>query len=157
MEAPDERALRADLQRAVFRLGECEGRWHLKAIEWPFVLVSVMARDEIEFCFRFNCQNFPISAPTGGPWDMAVNTVLPFDLWPRGKGGRVSAVFRPDWKNGTALYLPCDRVSIEGHANWRNEMPSKIWRAADGLTQYLELIYDLLSSRDYAPPVRAAA
>lgn len=157
MQAPDERALRADLRRAVFRLGEFEGRWHLTSIDWPYVLVTVLARDEREFCFRFDCRNFPSSAPTGGLWDEAVNRMLPFDLWPRGQGGRVSAVFRTDWKNGTALYLPCDRVSLEGHSNWRREMPSKIWRPDDGLTQYLELVYDLLNCGDYAPPIRTAA
>ncbi len=157
MQAPDERALCADLEEPVFLLAEWEGRWRLVAIDWPYVLVTVRARDAWEFCFRFNCQNYPSSPPTGGPWDIDRNSILPFDQWPRGKGGRVSAVFRTDWKNGTALYLPCDRVSFEGHANWRNEMPSKIWRPDDGLTQYLELIYDLLNCGDYAPPVRAAA
>ena len=72
-------------------------------------------------------------------------------------GGRVSAVFRTDWKNGTALYLPCDRESFAGHENWRHEMPSKIWRPTDGVVQYLELVHELLQSRDYAPPLRPAA
>ena len=80
------------------------------------------------------------------------NEVLSFDLWPRGQGGRVSAVFRTDWKNGTALYLPCDRESRVGHDNWHHEMPSKIWCPDDGIIQYLELIHELLQSRDYAPP-----
>jgi hypothetical protein len=69
----------------------------------------------------------------------------------------VSAVFRTDWKNGTALYLPCDRESFAGHDNWRHEMPSKIWRPVDGIVQYLELVHELLQSRDYTAPVRAAA
>ena len=69
----------------------------------------------------------------------------------------MSAVFRTDWKNGTALYLPCDRESFVGHDNWRHEMPSKIWRPGDGIVQYLELVHELLQSRDYAAPVRAAA
>jgi len=60
-------------------------------------------------------------------------------------------------KNGTVLYLPCDRESLVGHDNWRREMPSKIWRPADGLVQYLELVHELLQSRDYAPPLRSAA
>ena len=36
----------------------------------------------------------------------------------------VSAVFRPDWKHGQCLYLPCDRMSIEGHDNWRTNIPT---------------------------------
>ena len=71
---------------------------------------------------------YPALAPTARPWDAERNVPLPFDRWPRGKGGRVGAVFRPDWKEGTALYLPCDRVSREGHENWRTETPTMIWR-----------------------------
>src|SRR6202035_267944 len=89
--------------------------------------------------------------PIPGPWDVERNEVLAFDLWPKGQGGRVSAVFRTDWKNGTSLYLPCDRESLTGHDNWRNQLPSKIWRSADGVVQYLELVHELLHSRDYAP------
>ncbi|EQD49663.1 hypothetical protein B2A_07588, partial [mine drainage metagenome] len=99
---------------------------------------------------------YPQAAPTGGPWDMNTNQVLPFDLWPRGRGGRVTAVFRTDWKRGTALYLPCDRESIVGHDNWNRDMPSKIWRPSDGIVQYLELVHELLQSRDYAQPLRPA-
>ena len=115
------------------------------------------ARDGREYVLRFNCAGYPQTAPTGGPWDLKTNQVLAFDLWPRGRGGRVSAVFRTDWKNGTALYLPCDRESLAGHDNWRHEMPSKIWHPADGIVQYLELVHELLHSRDYTAPVRAAA
>ena len=58
-------------------------------------------------------------------------------------------MFRPDWKGGTALYLPCDRESIAGHDNWRHEMPSKIWRPSAGIVQYLELVHELLNCADY--------
>ena len=66
-------------------------------------------------------------------------------------------VFRPDWKGGTALYLPCDRESIAGHDNWRHELPSKIWRPAAGINQCLELVHELLNCADYCPPLGAAA
>lgn len=157
MSAPDQRAFEADAAKAAFRLGQAEGRWRLIENTWPFVLVAVTAKDEREYVLRFNCLDYPQTPPTGGPWDPSRNAVLAFDLWPRGQGGRVSAVFRTDWKNGTALYLPCDRESFAGHENWRNEMPSKIWRPADGIVQYLELVYDLLNCRDYAPPLCTAA
>ena len=74
-------------------------------------------------------------------------TILPFNRWPRSKGGRLGTVFRPDWKGGTALYLPCDRESIAGHDNWRHELPSKIWRPAAGINQYLEFVHELLNCR----------
>jgi len=154
---PDQRAFEADAAKAAFRLGQAEGRWRLVAVTWPFAFFGVTAKDGREYVLRLNCTGYPQTAPTGGPWDMKTNQILTFDLWPRGHGGRVSAVFRTDWKNGTALYLPCDRESFAGHENWRHEMPSKIWRPTDGVVQYLELVHELLQSRDYAPPLRPAA
>lgn len=156
MSAPDERALEADLKKAAFRLGEAEGRWRLVAVVWPFVLVAVFAKDGREWILRLNCAGYPEAAPTGGPWDLETNAVLTFDRWPRGKGGRLSAVFNPAWQSGTALYLPCDRAACVGHDHWRTEMPSKTWRPADGIVQYLELVHELLRSKDYELAVAAA-
>ena len=157
MIGPDQRAFEADVAKAAFRLGQAEGRWRLISVAWPFAFFGVVAKDDREYVLRLNCAGYPQAAPTGGPWDIKTNKVLAFDLWPRGQGGRVSAVFRTDWKNGSALYLPCDRESLVGHDNWRHEMPSKIWRPADGIVQYLELVHELLQCRDYAPPLRSAA
>lgn len=154
---PDERALRAHLGRPAFRLAEAEERWRVVSIAWPFVFAEVKAADGQYFSFRFECSGYPQQSPTGGPWDIARNAILAFDRWPKSKGGRVGTVFRPDWKSGTALYLPCDRESIVGHDNWRNELPSKIWKPDVGLLQYLELVHELLNCSDYSPPVSAAA
>jgi hypothetical protein len=154
---PDERAFQADASAARFRLAQVENRWRLLSVTWPFALIGITARDGREYALRFNCAGYPQSPPTAGPWDTARNAVLPFDQWPRSKGGRVGSVFRTNWKNGTALYLPCDRESIAGHDNWRNEMPSKIWNPTEGIVQYLELVHELLNCGDYAPPVCAAA
>jgi hypothetical protein len=155
--APDEKALRADLAKAVFRAGVAGGRWRLLDIAWPHVFVAVTAKDAREYVLRFNATGFPATPPTAGPWDVKTNAMLAFDLWPRSKGGRLGAVFNPKWKAGTALYLPCDRESIAGHDHWRAQMPAKIWRPAAGLVQYLELVHELLHCRDYLPPARAAA
>ena len=157
MIGPDQRAFEADAAKAAFRLGQAEGRWRLISMAWPFAFFGVVAKDGREYVLRLNCAGYPQVAPTGGPWDMKSDKVLAFDLWPRGQGERVSAVFRTDCKNGAALYMPCDRESLAGHDNWRREMPSKIWRPAEGIVQYLELVHELLQSRDYAPPLRSAA
>ncbi len=149
---PDERAFRADVDRPAFRLGTIEGRWQLQGITWPQAFISVKARDERTFTLRFNAAGYPDSPPTALPWDLNRNAPLEHHLWPKSHGGRVGAVFRTDWKSGSALYLPCDREAIQGHDHWRTDMPSKIWRPAAGVVQYLELVHDLLSSRDYAPP-----
>lgn len=157
MAAPDERALQADIAKPSFRLGEMDERWRLIKVEWPYLFVSVRAKDGEDFTLRLDCLGYPQSPPTGGPWDIEKNAVLEHTNWPRSNGGRVGAVFNPGWKAGTALYLPCDRESIVGHDNWRQEMPSKIWRPEDGIVQYLELVHELLNSRDYSPAARAAA
>ncbi|SCM70214.1 conserved hypothetical protein [uncultured Pleomorphomonas sp.] len=154
---PDERALRADLARPAFRLAQSEGRFRLISITWPIVLLGISAIDGQEYVLRFDCSGYPALAPTARPWDAQCNVPLPFDRWPRGKGGRVGAVFRPDWKEGTALYLPCDRVSREGHDNWRTETPTMIWRPDRGITQYLEIVHELLNCGDYQPAAHAAA
>jgi len=153
---PDERALMADLAKASFRLGVAEKRWALLGITWPHVHISVTARDGRRFVLRFDCAGYP-NAPTARLWDMARDAAPLEQDWPQSGGGRMGAVFRRDWKGGTALYLPCDRESIAGHDNWRIEMPSKIWRPSVGITQYLELVHELLNSNDYRPFTRAAA
>ena len=157
MIGPDQRAFEADVAKAAFRLGQAEGRWRLISVTWPFTFIGVIAKDNLEYVLRLNCAGYPQEAPTGSPWDMRANEILAFDLWPQGQGGRVSAVFRTDWKGGSALYLPCDRESLRGHDNWRHDMPSKVWRPADGIVQYLELVHELLQSRDYSAPLRSTA
>ena len=152
MRGPDQRAFEADVAKAAFRLGVVEGRWGLIETAWPYAFTAVTAWDGCEYVLRLNCAGYPQVPPTGGPWDVIRNEVLAFDRWPRGRGGRVSAVFRTDWKGGTALYLPCDRESIAGHENWRHEMPSKVWRPAGGIVQYLEVVHALLQCGDYTPP-----
>lgn len=157
MITPDERAFRADIGKPAFRLAEAEGRWRVIDIKWPHGFFAVTAADGQEIVLRLECSGFPQTPPTGGPWDIERNAVLAFDRWSRSKGGRVGTVFRTDWKAGTALYLPCDRESITGHDNWRTQFSSKIWRPADGINQYLELVHELLNCADYCPPARAAA
>lgn len=153
---PDERAFRADMERACFRLGAAEGRWVLVSIQWPIAMIAVTAKDGRQFELRFDVSGFP-QAPTARLWDSTRSAPPAGDRWPRSRGGRVGAVFRADWKGGSALYLPCDREAIAGHDNWRTQMPSKIWRPADGITQYLEQVHELLNCGDYASPLGAAA
>jgi hypothetical protein len=154
---PDQEALLRDVARPSFKLAEVENRWRLVGVQWPFVLVAVSMVNDQELVLRFECTGYPHRAPTAGPWDLETDKVLVFDRWPKGQGGRASAVFRTDWKAGTALYLPCDRESFAGHENWRNEMPSKIWDPKRGINQYLELVHELLNSTDFAQFDRAAA
>lgn len=149
---PDERAFRADTEAGAFLLGECLGHWRLGEVVWPFAHIAVAAAERsgapAEWWFRFDCTGYPQQPPTARPWDVAANTPLPPARWPGGRS-RVPAVFRPDWKDGTCLYLPCDRVTIAGHENWRAEHPSLIWSPAKGIVLYLGALHALLTSSDY--------
>ena len=155
--APDERALQADIAKPAYKLAAAEGRWRVAAVSWPAVLASVTAADGSTFGLLLDCAGYPAQSPTARLWDFGADIALPFDRWPRSKGGRVAAVFRTDWRGGTALYLPCDRVSREGHDNWTRETPTMLWRPERGLAQYLEIVHELLNCGDYQPPARAAA
>lgn len=146
--APDEKAFLTDIQSGRFLAGEARKRWRLVLITWPAVQIGITAKDGQEFILRFDCSGYPQNPPTARLWNSETNTPLEVSLWPKG-GGRISAVFNPNWKSGTALYLPCDRAAIEGHHNWPHIYPSKIWNPDRGITQYVEIVHELLQSRDY--------
>lgn len=147
--APDEQSLRADLASARFLSGEDRNRWRFKKLEWPFVYINVIARDRREYTLRLDCCGFPTTPPTGTFWDLATNIKQSFDKWPQG-GERLQQAFKPSWKNGDALYIPCDRESIVGHDGWFAQYPQLIWKPAKGISHYLEVVHGLLQSRDYA-------
>ena len=149
--------LQQDLAAAEFRCGEVEGRWRHVSTNWPHVIIAVTspARSNApsEFVLRFECSGYRQMPVTGQPWDLNRNAPLATDSWPAGPF-YVSAVFRPEWKNGLCLYLPCDRFSNEGHDEWRTKYPSRLWNPSRGIICYLEQVYDLLNFGDYAGVVR---
>lgn len=147
--APDEQALRQDLASPRFLAGEDRRRWQFKRLDWPHVYINVIARDAREYTLRLNCTGYPAMAPTGTFWDLAANHRLAFDRWPKGVD-RLKLAFRADWKNGDALYIPCDRESLIGHDGWTTQYPQLIWKPAKGITHYLEVVHELLQSHDYA-------
>lgn len=140
------RILEEHLVSARFLSGAAGGRWKLVELMWPNLFVEVVARDARRFVLRFECSGYPDHPPTATPWDRLRGQMLPPPHWPR--GGRVSQVFNPGWKNGTALYLPCDREGIAGHPNWLTEYPWLIWKPARGLVQYLEAVHEILQSHE---------
>ena len=148
LQPPDERTLRLHLESGRFRAGAVAGRWRLVSFDWPYVVIGVKARDGIEYGLRFNCADYPHTAVTAQPWDIQNKSRLPDDQWPTGQK-RVAYAFRPGWKKGACLYLPCDRQSIEGHENWRNEHPALLWDPKKGLCKYLGIVHELLNSTDY--------
>lgn len=149
---PDEKTFDAHIKAGSFLAGAARVKWCLISIDWPIAYISITAKEGRKYCLRFDCNNYAASLPTARPWDIENNGPLPLDKWPKGTG-RVTAVFNHGWKGGTALYLPCDRVAIEGHPNWVSQYPSMTWNPEKGIVQYLEIVYELLNSRDYLPAI----
>src|SRR4051812_48214628 len=148
---PGRLLLEQDLAAPEFRLGEVEGRWRRVGLNWPYLTMTVRAAERPsgpeEFGFRFECSGYRQSPATARPWDLANDAPLPASQWPAGRS-IVKSVFRPDWKSGT-LYIPCDRVSLEGHPDWYHQHPHRLWQPKRGIICYLEQIYELLNQSDY--------
>jgi hypothetical protein len=145
---PDEAVFHLHLAGGRFRSGAAAGRWRFVSVSWPHAVFSVRAADGTEYGLRFECSNYPKTPPTGRLWDVNLGAPLAVNKWPTGQH-RIPLAFNPDWKNGACLYLPCDRQSIEGHANWYQQHPSLVWDPAIGIAHYLRVVHDLLNSGDY--------
>ena len=150
---PDERVLRAHVQAGPFQSGADRGRWRLLSISWPYAVIAVAAAPRPgapdEYALRFDLAGYPQSAPTARPWDTDQDAPLPPARWPHGRS-RVPQVFRPDWQGGSALYLPCDRVSFQGHDAWQQQHPDLLWKPTHDITHYLGIVHELLISSDYS-------
>jgi hypothetical protein len=144
--------LEQDLAAPEFRRGEIEGRWRHVATSWPYTIITVAAPSRPpapdEYAFRFECSGYRQMPVTAQPWDITANAPLPANRWPTGTS-IVPSVFRPGWKNGQCLYLPCDRMSIDGHDQWRSQHPSRLWQPSRGIICYVEQLYELFNQSDY--------
>ena len=149
---PYERVLRSHLAAGPFQSGVDRGRWRLLSVQWPHVIIAISAAERPaapdEYVLRFECGDYPRTPPTAQPWDTPQGAPLEHARWPAGKS-RVQLAFNPNWKGGQCLYLPCDRLSIEGHDGWRSQHPSMIWSPSGDITQYLRIVHELLNSSDY--------
>jgi len=149
---PGRQLLQQHLEAVEFRLAQLEGRWRYLELSWPYVIIAVSAaaRPNVpaEYGFRFECTGYPQVAATAQPWDLDKNGPLAFNRWPTGRS-IVPSVFRPEWKGGQCLYIPCDRLSIEGHVNWPQEYQRRLWDPSRGIVCYLDQIYELLNQNDY--------
>lgn len=155
---PDRLLFEQDLASPELRCGECEGRWRHIATQWPHALCAVAApvrpNAPAEFVFRFECTGYRQTPVTAQPWDLDRNVGLAAKDWPTGRS-IVPSVFKPGFKCGHCLYLPCDRMALEGHDQWANQHPNRLWQPARGIICYLEQLYDLLNQSDYTGVVGA--
>ncbi len=155
---PDERAFRRDIAAGRFQAYADMGAWQVVVDSWPNPVIAVAAAPRTgapdEVALRFTLDNYPALAPTAQPWDVGRDAPLARCLWPT--GGRVGMAFNPNWNNGTALYIPCDRLAIAGHDLWRQQHPAYLWDATKDIVDYLKVVHDLLHSSDYTGVRRAA-
>lgn len=158
--APDHALLLSDLAAPEFRCGEFAGNWRHLGTSWPHVAIAVSAAPRTnapaEYVFRFECSGYRRTPVTGQPWDVSAKAPLHANRWPTGRT-IVPSVFRSNWKGGQCLYLPCDRVSIEGHTTWQHDYSNRLWDPERGILCYLEQLHDLLHSNDYTGLVCACA
>jgi hypothetical protein len=145
---PDRAAFERDVAAAPFCEGAARNRWSLVEVEWPHAIFGIAARDNELYHLRLNLEGYAAIPPTGGLWDIKLNSVPEPAQWPLGDATFMS-VFRRDWHNGTALYFPLDRVSLHGHHDWPTQYPHLIWDPTIGLTQHLGEVHRLLNSRSY--------
>lgn len=151
--SPDHQTFLRQVNEAAFQIGYDRGKWRLlHQILWPQVFLAVSAptrpNSPNEWVFRFDLSGYPHQAPTAGLWDVARHTWLDTARWPVG-GGRFASAFNPGWKDGHAVYIPCDRNSLEGHANWLVEYPHMIWTPDKDISFYLNILHDYFHSRFY--------
>jgi hypothetical protein len=153
--ATEERVFRSHIELGPFQSGVARGRWRLLSINWPMIVIAVAAAPRSsapnEYALRFDLLNYPQSPPTAIPWDAVKDSRMADQSRPNGKC-RVAKAFRTDWKNGEALYLPCDRGAIDGHGGWVEQHPEMIWDPNGDITQYLRIVHELLTSSDYTGP-----
>lgn len=145
-----ERLLRDDLEQGAFMAGFDRGYWKLLDLRFPDSTISVAAAPRpdgpADFTLRFDFAGYP-EAPTARLWDLATDTPLSVDRWPAG-GPRLMAAFNPGWKTD-ALYIPVDRVALQGHEAWLTRYARHIWDPAGDLTQYLRLVHGMLNDSAY--------
>ena len=150
---PGQLLLQSDLAAPAFRCGEIAGHWRLVSVAWPHAVIAVSAPPRlgapVEYAFRFECTGYRQRAVTATPWDASANVSLPSPA-----GRREGRSFPPcsgrSSKTATASICLAIGWAFEGHTNWPNEHPSRLWQPARGIICYLEQIHDLFHQSDYS-------
>jgi hypothetical protein len=150
---PDESLFKKHLEEAVFLTGVADSQWGLvgsaEEIIWPHVLLWCKATPpegtgSSKYYFRFNLEGYSEQAPTALPWDVSKNQPLAIEVWP-GWSEQLRKVFNPKWNNGIALYAPCDRIAIPGHAQWKEKHPTDFWTPGSTIIKYLRFLLKILN------------
>lgn len=154
---PDTAIFHQHVIDAVFQTGVDKNMWAMvdenpEYPTWPFIIIWIKAaikKDRPDkYYFRFDLSGYPNIAPTACPWNSETNSRLENHLWPRGSKF-IKNTFNYGW-NPNALYAPCDRLAMPGHDGWKTQFPDLWWQPSFKINVYLNFIYRLLNSSDYA-------
>ena len=145
---PAQRAFEEDVAGAAFQRGAALGKWRIAEAGWPNPIIAIAAAEREnspgEYFFRFDLNGYPTRAPTSQIWDLEHGTALDAAKRPAGSHN-VTIAFRTNWQ--PALYIPCDRVALESHADWATKPGA--WKQGHDITNYLNYVYALLNSPGY--------
>jgi hypothetical protein len=154
---PDTAIFHQHVNDADFQVGVDNGMWSIcnensNYPTWPIVIIWVKAAEKKDcpdkYHFRFDLSGYPSVAPAACPWNNTTNARLENNQWPRGRKF-VNNTFNYGW-NPNALYAPCDRIAMAGHDTWRTQFPDLWWQPSFKITVYLNFLFRLLNSSDYA-------
>ena len=155
MISPAQRQMNVDLEDTPFLIGHEKGRWgrvESPVPDWPTMLFWVTpAKRQTgpeRFYLKLDCDGYPTRSPTGGLWDLSMQSTLVQDKWPKGTN-RVEDVFKFGWRNGLALYHPLDRVSWDAHPEWPGKYQSLAWSRDHTIVDFLLMVHGLLNSSEY--------
>ncbi len=144
--APDEKALRADLDSLRFKNGVERGKWELKGIDFPYALFYISAANILDapkgFLLRSECSGYRATAPTSQLWHGKLDAALEEVNRPRTSQGVMECF--SNWN--PCLYHPIDRI---GATHWPNDHLDQRWTPDRDITFLLETVYGFFHRSDY--------
>ncbi|MDN5215574.1 hypothetical protein QQ020_26085 [Fulvivirgaceae bacterium BMA12] len=143
---PEEEVLAGHLNSPEFLSGELDKSWGLVKSEgpkWPFYVFWIQAKNGIKYHFRFDLTGYNQNAPTALLWNIETQAPLDPVEWPNWNK-RAKQVFRLWGKQ--CLYLPIDRLALQGHNDWHQKHAYLMWKSLeDSITKYLLELYQILN------------
>lgn len=149
---PDEKAFRAHLGTGRFSAGVDAGEWRLVGdVTWPYAVIAISAAQResapAEYAFRFELSGYPNTGPTAAVWNVDESRIATEPERP--KVTYTPSPFRSDWLGGTALYIPCDRIAVQGHPDWPVQHAGDLWDPTKDISHYLMYVHARLNEDAY--------
>lgn len=141
-----EELLNLDLEKPEYLSGVFDGDWGNEienGPQWPISIFWVRAKDNLKYYLRFDLTNYNQEAPTAQLWDIETNLPLAYEHFPKWSK-RCLQVFKI-WGN-QCIYLPCDRMAINGHTDWPVLHVNLVWKnGIDSIHKYLNEVHQILN------------